>query len=121
MPSQLFGTNSLGGFFTNNELSLQLRIKAQPLKRFRQFVPFKFEDAVDVAVPFVPMFTLFDKLQTYFRSADWNCAPATESSVIAISFISVWTTELSTSSSDKATSWLVKAMAFAYSRIVSVP
>lgn len=41
MPSQLFGTNSLGGFFTNNELSLQLRIKAQPLKRFRQFVQIK--------------------------------------------------------------------------------
>lgn len=41
MPSQLFGTNSLGGYFTNNELSLQLRIKAQPLKRFRQFVQIK--------------------------------------------------------------------------------
>lgn len=41
MPTQLFGTNSLGGFFTNNELSLQLRIKAQPLKRFRQFVQIK--------------------------------------------------------------------------------
>lgn len=41
MPGQLFGTNSLGGFFTNNELSLQLRIKAQPLKRFRQFVQIK--------------------------------------------------------------------------------
>lgn len=41
MPTQLFGTNSLGGYFTNNELSLQLRIKAQPLKRFRQFVQIK--------------------------------------------------------------------------------
>lgn len=41
MAGQLFGTNSLGGFFTNNELSLQLRVKAQPLKRFRQFVQIK--------------------------------------------------------------------------------
>lgn len=41
MSTQLFGTNSLGGFTTNNELSLQLRIVSQPLKRFRQFVQVK--------------------------------------------------------------------------------
>ena len=41
MPTLQFGTGSLGGYFTNNELSLQLRIKAQPLKRFRQFVQIK--------------------------------------------------------------------------------
>lgn len=38
MGQQLFGTNSLGGFFTNNTLSKQLRYKAQTLQMFRQFV-----------------------------------------------------------------------------------
>src|SRR5215471_17594817 len=87
----------------------------------RQFVPFRFELAVEAAAPLVVMLTLFDRVVTYTRSEDWNCAPATESRVMAISFISDCTTLLSTSSSDKATSWLVKAMAFAYSLMVSVP
>jgi N4-gp56 family major capsid protein len=34
---QLFSVNSLGGFFTNNELSTQVRYKAQTMQRFRQF------------------------------------------------------------------------------------
>lgn len=37
MPSQIFATNSLGGFFSNPELSQKLRTVAQPLKRFRAF------------------------------------------------------------------------------------
>lgn len=41
MAGQLFGTNSLGGFYTNNELSRQLRIQAQPQKRFRAFIKLK--------------------------------------------------------------------------------
>jgi N4-gp56 family major capsid protein len=35
---QLFVTNSLGGFFTNNQLSSQIRYKAQTMQKFRQFV-----------------------------------------------------------------------------------
>ena len=35
--SQLFVTNSLGGFLTNNTLSKQLRYRAQTMQRFRQF------------------------------------------------------------------------------------
>jgi len=38
MGQQLFATNSLGGFFTNNTLSQQVRYKAQSLQKFRQFV-----------------------------------------------------------------------------------
>ncbi|MCZ6702558.1 MAG: hypothetical protein O6940_05900, partial [Ignavibacteria bacterium] len=38
MSQQLFTPNSLGGFFTNNQLSQKLRTAAQPLLRFRQFV-----------------------------------------------------------------------------------
>ena len=38
MGQQIFATNSLGGFFTNNTLSQQLRYKAQSLQKFRQFV-----------------------------------------------------------------------------------
>ncbi len=87
----------------------------------RQFVPFRFEEAVEDAVPAVVTFTLFESEQTYTRSEVVNCFPATESSVIAMSFISDCTTELSMSSSDNATSWFVKAMALAYSKIVSVP
>ncbi len=37
MGQQLFATNSLGGFLTNNVLSKQLRYKAQTMQRFRQF------------------------------------------------------------------------------------
>lgn len=37
MGQQLFGTNSLGGFFTNNQLSREVRYKAQTMQRFRQF------------------------------------------------------------------------------------
>lgn len=37
MAQQLFATNSLGGFLTNNTLSKQLRYKAQTAQRFRQF------------------------------------------------------------------------------------
>ena len=37
MGQQLFTTNSLGGFLTNNTLSKQLRFKAQTMQRFRQF------------------------------------------------------------------------------------
>ena len=37
MGQQLFATNSLGGFLTNNTLSKQLRYKAQTMQRFRQF------------------------------------------------------------------------------------
>lgn len=38
MGQQIFATNSLGGFFTNNTLSKQLRHKAQTMQMFRQFV-----------------------------------------------------------------------------------
>lgn len=38
MGQQLFATNSLGGFLTNNQLSAQVRYKAQTLQKFRQFV-----------------------------------------------------------------------------------
>ena len=38
MGQQLFVTNPLGGFFTNNTLSKEVRYKAQTLQRFRQFV-----------------------------------------------------------------------------------
>lgn len=38
MGQQLFATDSLGGFFTNNTLSQQVRYRAQTLQRFRQFV-----------------------------------------------------------------------------------
>jgi len=38
MGQQIFATNSLGGFFTNNTLSQQLRYKAQTMQKFRQFV-----------------------------------------------------------------------------------
>src|SRR3990167_7943938 len=38
MGQQIFATNSLGGFFTNNQLSKQLRYKAQTMQKFRQFV-----------------------------------------------------------------------------------
>jgi N4-gp56 family major capsid protein len=38
MGQQLFATNSLGGFFTNNSLSQQVRYKAQSMQKFRQFV-----------------------------------------------------------------------------------
>src|SRR3990167_7522210 len=38
MGQQIFATNSLGGFFTNNQLSQQIRYKAQSLQKFRQFV-----------------------------------------------------------------------------------
>lgn len=37
MSGQLFGTNSLGGFFSNPELSNKMRVVAQPIKRFRAF------------------------------------------------------------------------------------
>lgn len=37
MGQQLFSVNSLGGFFTNNQLSMQVRYKAQTMQRFRQF------------------------------------------------------------------------------------
>lgn len=37
MGQQIFQTNSLGGFFTNNQLSKQVRFKAQTLQKFRQF------------------------------------------------------------------------------------
>ena len=37
MSSQLYATNSLGGYFSNPELSQKLRVLAQPLKRFRSF------------------------------------------------------------------------------------
>jgi N4-gp56 family major capsid protein len=38
MGQQLFSVNSLGGYLTNNELSQQLRYKAQTMQKFRQFV-----------------------------------------------------------------------------------
>src|SRR3990167_8480232 len=41
MGQQVFATNSLGGFFTNNTLSQQLRYKAQSMQKFRQFVDFE--------------------------------------------------------------------------------
>jgi N4-gp56 family major capsid protein len=37
MGLQVFATNSLGGFFTNNQLSSQVRYLAQTMQRFRQF------------------------------------------------------------------------------------
>lgn len=38
MGQQIFSVNSLGGFFTNNTLSQQVRYKAQSDQKFRQFV-----------------------------------------------------------------------------------
>jgi len=38
MGQQLFANNSLGGFLTNNQLSAQVRYKAQTMQKFRQFV-----------------------------------------------------------------------------------
>jgi len=38
MGNQLFSVNSLGGYFTNNQLSSQVRYKAQTDQKFRQFV-----------------------------------------------------------------------------------
>lgn len=38
MGQQLFATNSLGGFLTNNVLTKQIRHASQPLMKFRQFV-----------------------------------------------------------------------------------
>lgn len=38
MGQQIFATNSLGGFFTNNQLSQQVRYRSQTLQKFRQFV-----------------------------------------------------------------------------------
>lgn len=38
MGQQLWATNSLGGFFSNNELSLKVRHASQTIQRFRQFV-----------------------------------------------------------------------------------
>lgn len=38
MGQQLFVINSLGGFLTNNQLSAQVRYKAQTQQKFRQFV-----------------------------------------------------------------------------------
>lgn len=37
MGQQLFATNSLGGYLTNNQLSQQVRYLAQTMQRFRQF------------------------------------------------------------------------------------
>ena len=37
MGQQLFVTSSLGGYLTNNQLSAQVRYKAQTLQKFRQF------------------------------------------------------------------------------------
>jgi len=37
MGQQLFATGSLGGYFTNNTLSSQIRYQAQTMQRFRQF------------------------------------------------------------------------------------
>lgn len=37
MSQQLFATSSLGGYFTNNQLSSQIRYLAQTMQRFRQF------------------------------------------------------------------------------------
>jgi len=38
MGNQMFSVNSLGGYFTNNQLSSQVRYKAQTDQKFRQFV-----------------------------------------------------------------------------------
>jgi len=38
MGQQVFATNSLGGYFTNNTLSKEVRYKAQSMQKFRQFV-----------------------------------------------------------------------------------
>ena len=38
MGQQLWSVSSLGGYFTNNQLSKQIRHAAQPLMKFRQFV-----------------------------------------------------------------------------------
>lgn len=38
MAQQLWAVNSLGGFFSNNELSTMIRHAAQPMMKFRQFV-----------------------------------------------------------------------------------
>jgi len=37
MGQQIFATNSLGGFFTNNQLSMQIRHRSQTMQKFRQF------------------------------------------------------------------------------------
>lgn len=37
MGQQIFATSSLGGYFTNNQLSKQIRYRAQTMQRFRQF------------------------------------------------------------------------------------
>lgn len=37
MGQQVFSVNSLGGYFTNNQLTKQIRHLSQPLQRFRQF------------------------------------------------------------------------------------
>ncbi len=41
MASQLWGTSSLGGYFSNNTLSKKVRELAQPLCKFRQFCDLK--------------------------------------------------------------------------------
>lgn len=41
MAGQLWGTSSLGAYFTNQELSRELRVVSQPTFRFRQFVEAK--------------------------------------------------------------------------------
>lgn len=41
MGQQLFATNSLGGFLTNNVLTKEVRYKAQTMQKFRQFVDFE--------------------------------------------------------------------------------
>jgi len=38
MGQQLWSVSSLGGYFTNNQLSAKIRHAAQPLQKFRQFV-----------------------------------------------------------------------------------
>ena len=37
MSQQIWATNSLGGYYSNNQLSKQIRHAAQPLMKFRQF------------------------------------------------------------------------------------
>jgi len=38
MGQQIWATNSLGGFLSNNELSKKIRHASQTIQRFRQFV-----------------------------------------------------------------------------------
>ncbi len=38
MAQQIWAVNSLGGYFSNDQLSKQLRHRAQPMMKFRQFV-----------------------------------------------------------------------------------